>query len=124
MPNNVKVTYAIFICDICPLKPEKHRVRLTAGGDKLDYEEDARSLVVSLLDTKILLNSVITDADKGSRYFTSDIKNFYLNNLMRTYRYMKIPIHLFTDEILEEYQIKKLYTKVMSTSKFGKVSTA
>ena len=69
--NNVKVTYTNFICDICPLKPEKHRIRLTFGGDKLDYEEDSSSPVVSLLDKKTLLNSVISDADKGEQILHS-----------------------------------------------------
>ena len=84
VPNNVKVTYANFICDIRSLKPEKHRVRLTVGGDKLDYEEDPSSPAVSLLDTKILLNSLILDADEGARYCIADIKIFYLNNRMKT----------------------------------------
>ena len=82
--------------------PKTYRVRLTVGGDELDYEENARSPAVSLLDTKILINSVIYDAEKGARYCTVDIKKFYLNNPMKTYRYMKISIHLFTDEILQE----------------------
>ena len=86
-------------------------MRLTSSGDKLNYEKDSRSPAVSLLDTKILLNRVISDADKGARYCTADINNFYLNNPMKTYRYMKIPIHLSTDEILEEYNVNKLVYK-------------
>ena len=88
-----------------PPQAQNHRVCLTVDGDKLDYEEDASYPAVSLLDTKILLNSVFSDADKGARYYTVYIKNFYLNNTMKTYRYIKISIHLLTDEILEEYQI-------------------
>ena len=37
VPTNKKVTYANFICDERPLKDEKFRVRITVGGDKLDY---------------------------------------------------------------------------------------
>ena len=50
-----KVTYTHFICDTRPLKSEKHRVKFTVGGDKLDYEEDARSPAASLLDTQLFL---------------------------------------------------------------------
>ena len=32
-----KITYANFICNIRPQKSETHRVRLTAGGNKLNY---------------------------------------------------------------------------------------
>ena len=80
-----------------PLKPKKHRVRHTVGGDKLDYEENESSPAVSLLDTKILSNNVISDTDKGAIYCTADIKNFYLNKPMKIYRCTKIPIYLFMD---------------------------
>ena len=96
VPNNVRVTYANFICDICPLKPEKCRVHLTVNGDKLDYEEDTSSPTIYLLDTNILLNSIISDADKEARCCTVEIKQFYLNNPMKTYRYMTnthLPLH-------------------------------
>jgi hypothetical protein len=33
VPSDKKVTYGNFICDYCPLKSEKYRVRLTVGGD-------------------------------------------------------------------------------------------
>ena len=95
-----------------PCSLETYKVQLTVGGDKLDYEEYARSPVVSLFDTKILLDSVISDANKGARYCTADIKNFYLNNPVKTYRYIKTPIHLFIDEILEEYNISNIIQKL------------
>ena len=51
---------------------------------------------------------MIFHADKGARFCTADIKNFYLNNPMNTFKYMKIPIHLFMDEILQEYNINDI----------------
>ena len=74
VPRTEKVIYPNVICDLRPLKPEKHRVRLIVGGNKLDYEEDTSSPATSLLGTKILLNNVISDADKGSRFCTADLK--------------------------------------------------
>ena len=38
VPIHKKVTYASFVCDFNPLKTEKNRVRMTIGGDKLEYE--------------------------------------------------------------------------------------
>ena len=35
VPTGGHVTYAIFVCDLKPLKAEKHRVRITVGGDRL-----------------------------------------------------------------------------------------
>ena len=37
VPPTTKVTYASFIADYRPLKPEPNRIRCVAGGDKLDY---------------------------------------------------------------------------------------
>ena len=103
----MQIIYAIST----PSSPKTHRVCLTVGGNKLDYEENSSSPAVSLLDTKILLNSVISDTNKGTRYWTVDMKNFYLNNPMKTYRYIKIPIHFFMDEILQECNINKIVHK-------------
>ena len=108
VPAGEKITYANFIYDIRPLKTETHRVRMTVGGDRLDYEEDPSSPAVSLLDTKIMLNSVISDAHKGARYCTADIKNFYLNNPMSTFRYMRIPLKYINPEIMVEYDINSV----------------
>ena len=43
IPKDRKITYANFICNIHPKKLETHRVRLTAGGDKIDYAGDPSS---------------------------------------------------------------------------------
>ena len=40
VPKDKKVTYANFVLDYRPLKSEPLRVRLTVGGDKLDYAYD------------------------------------------------------------------------------------
>ena len=59
VPHDKKVTYGNFIRDCRPLKTEKHRVRLTVGGDKLPCDDDAGSPAASLLETKLILNSTI-----------------------------------------------------------------
>ena len=65
----------------------------------MDYCGDPGSSAGSLLDAKIFMSSVISDAHKGARYGTVDIKNYYINNMMETYQYMKIPIRFFTPGI-------------------------
>jgi hypothetical protein len=108
VPAGKKVTYSNFLCDIKPLKKETHRVRLTVGGDRLDYFEDASSPAVGLLETKIHLNSVISDAHKGARYMCLDIANFYLNNPMDDFQYMKIPVKYIPQEVMDEYDLHSL----------------
>ena len=50
--------------DIKTFRTEKHRARITVGGDKLDYDGESNSPAISLLNTKIFLNGVISDVDK------------------------------------------------------------
>ena len=76
VPSNRIVTYANMVCDYRPHKDEKHRVRLTVGGDVLPYDDDSASPAASLLETKLLLNSTISDASRGARFMTLDIKDF------------------------------------------------
>ena len=47
------------VCDYRPLKDEPYRVRLTVGGDKLDYFGETASQTVNLL-------SYIETVDKKS----------------------------------------------------------
>ena len=68
IPKDRKITYANFICNIRQQKSDTHRVRLTAGGDKLDYPGDPSSPAVSLLNVKIHINSTISRAKHNARY--------------------------------------------------------
>ena len=90
IPKGRKITYAKFICNIRPQKSETHRIRLTAGGDKLDYPGDPSSPAVSLLNLKIQNNSTISRAKNNARYMCIDIKNFYLGTPMKYFQYMRI----------------------------------
>ena len=61
VPRDRDVTYATFLGDH---KIEEYRIRITVGGNMLSYEEDAGSPAANLLETKVLVNSVISDAKK------------------------------------------------------------
>jgi hypothetical protein len=56
MPKYRKITYGKIVCDYKPHKTEKERVRLTVGGDKLDYSGD-------VVTSKILINSTLSTED-------------------------------------------------------------
>lgn len=71
--RNAKYTYANFICDYRPLKDDKYHVPITVGGDKLDYIYDAGSPAASLIETKLILNSIISNANKGACFMMADI---------------------------------------------------
>ena len=75
VPHGRDVTYATFVCDFKPLKKEQYRVRITVGGDRLHCPDDTGSPAANLLETKLLLNSTISDVSHGARFFTCDITN-------------------------------------------------
>jgi hypothetical protein len=50
-----------------PGKAEPYRIRMTVGGDRLDAYQDVRSPAVGITDTKLHINSTISDAKDGAR---------------------------------------------------------
>ena len=68
--------------DIRPLKEEKYHVRITVGGDKLNFCGDASSVAAYLATVKILLNSVVST--KGAKFTTADIKDFFMSLFCQT----------------------------------------
>ena len=108
VPPNRKVTYGNFVCEHRPLKTEKYRVRLTVGGDKLDYPDDATSPASTLIETKLLINSTISDSHKGARFLSTDLKDFFLNTPMERPEYMKVKLKYFPEAIRNAYNLDKI----------------
>ena len=90
VPAGHKVTYANFICDHRPLKSEPYRVRITVGGDRLEYEPDAGSPAASLVETKLTINSTISDAHRGARFMSADLKDFFPQSFLEEPEYIRI----------------------------------
>ena len=75
IPKNKCVTYGTVVCDHRPNKTEEFRSRLVVGGDKLPYAHDAAAPAANLLETKLILNSTISQ--RQSKFFCIDIKDFF-----------------------------------------------
>jgi hypothetical protein len=58
IPKYRKITYGKIVCDYKPHKKEKERVRLTVGGDILDYSGDVTTSTADITTFKILINSL------------------------------------------------------------------
>jgi hypothetical protein len=97
VPTGRQVTYANPVCDYRPLKDDPYRVCLTVGGDKLPYASDAGAPAASLLEVKILFNSVISTP--GARFAAADIKDYFLCSPMEVFKYIKIPFRWIPEEI-------------------------
>jgi len=78
---------------------------MTVGGDKLDAYQDVRSPAIGITETKLHLNSTISDAHQGARYCTADVKDFFLNSVMKIFQYMRIHRQYIPQDIIDEYQL-------------------
>jgi hypothetical protein len=109
VPAGRKVTYSTFVCTMRPGKAEPCRIRMTVGGDKLDAYQDVRSPAVGITDTKLHLNSTISDAKHGARYCTGDLKDFFLVSEMKIFQYMRVHRRYVPREVIDEYGLTDDY---------------
>ena len=85
---------------------ETRRVRLTVGGDQIDYPGAVTTKTTDLITAKLLINSVIST--DGAKFMGIDIKDFYLNNELPRKEYIRIAIKLIPEEIIELYNLREL----------------
>jgi hypothetical protein len=72
IPKDHKITYGKLVCDFKPNKTEKHWVRLTVGGDRLDYSGDTPTSTADITTFKILINSTLSTTE--AKMMMMDIK--------------------------------------------------
>ena len=78
------------------------------GGDPIDCGTPTADLFM----VKLLLNSVVSTNE--AKFFTLDIKNFYLNTPMERFEYMRLKMEDIPDNVIEKYELK-------SKEEYGKV---
>jgi hypothetical protein len=98
IPKDRKITYGKIVCDYKPHKQERERVRLTFGGDRLDYSGDVATSTADITKLKILINSTLSTEDAAM--VMMDIKNYYLGTPLPRSEYMKILLSRFPDKII------------------------
>jgi hypothetical protein len=106
IPKDRKITYGKIVCDYKPHKKEKEQVRLTVGGDRLDYSGDVATSTPDSTTFKILINSTLSTTDAAMMMM--DIKNYYLGTPLQRFEYMKMFLSRFPDEIVQKYNLNAL----------------
>ena len=106
VPIGRTATYLRLVASIRPHKTETHRVRVTVGGNQLDFPGDTTTNCASLTMTKCILNSTISTP--GACFIPLDIKNFYYNTPIGRYEYMKISLEILPEEIIAQYNLLQL----------------
>jgi hypothetical protein len=103
------VMYNLSTCLIRPKKIEEpNRIRLVAGGDRVHYPFDAGTPTANLLTVKLLINSMISTP--RARFFTMDIKNFYLCTPMTRYEYMQLKLSNMLEDVIAPYYLLDIAT--------------
>jgi hypothetical protein len=85
---------------------EKERVRLTVGGDRLDYSGDVATSTADITTFKILINSTLSTAYAAMMMMY--IKNYYLGTPLPRFEYMKMLLSRFPEEIVNKYNLDSL----------------
>ena len=99
MTTGSTVTYGNIVAEIRPQKYETHRTRLALGGDLIRFPGGFTTPAADLTTSKILFNSVISTPNET--FMRSDISNFFLSNPMDQYEYMKMPLYITPDKIIQ-----------------------
>ena len=110
-----QVMYARIVVDHKPHKPEENRTRVTVGGDRIHCDYDISAPTCSLPTIKLFWNYVLSMP--GGKYFTMDISNFYVGLPLDKLEYMRMPMRLMPEEIVENTISKSLSTMAGCTSK-------
>jgi hypothetical protein len=106
IPKDRQITYGKIVCDYKPHKIEKERVRLTVGGDRLDYSGDVATSTADITTFKILINSALSTTDAAMMMM--DIKNYYVGTPLPRFEYMKMLLSQFLEEIGDTYNLGAL----------------
>jgi hypothetical protein len=106
IPNDRNITYGKIVCDDKSHKKEKERVRLTVGGDRLDYSGDVATSTADITTFKILINSTLST--EYATMMMMDIKNYYLGTPLPMFEYTKMPLSRFPEDIIQKYNLKAL----------------
>ena len=98
----------------------KFRIRGTAGGNLLDVPYDVSARTASLDVVKMLLHSTISD---NKKWFTIDIKDFYLGTPLpeTRYEYIRIERKTLPPSSIAAHNLEPSSTMTRSTSKFASI---
>jgi hypothetical protein len=94
------------VCDYNPHKKEKERVRLTVGGNMLDYSGEVATSTADITTFRMLINSTLSTKD--AEMMMMKINNYYLGTPLPRYEYMRMLLSRFPEEIVNKYNLNEL----------------
>ena len=109
IPADKKVTYPRVTTAYRPEKEDPYRTRITAGGDKLDYDGETATHSASMTTIKTHWNSVLST--KTAKYCTADCSNMYLESVLPSPQYVRFKLSQIPPRIQEQYKLEKYVDK-------------
>jgi hypothetical protein len=106
MDRKKDITYVRICANYRPEKEDPNRIRITLGGNMVNYPGDVGTRTADLITVKLLLNSVISTPN--AKFMTLDISNFYLMAPMIRYEYVRMKLDVFPEDIIEEYKLREI----------------
>jgi hypothetical protein len=88
IPKDFQITYGKHVCDYKPHKKGKSWVRLTVGGNIIEYYGDVATSTADITNFKILINSTLSKMD--AEMMMMEINNYYLGTPLPRYEYMRM----------------------------------
>jgi hypothetical protein len=107
VPRDRTATYLRVVSAMRPEKAKPYRVRWTVGGDKVEYPFEVSTKTADLTTAKLLINSTVSTPN--AKFMAADLKDFYLGTPMTRYEYMRVPLWMLPNEIIEQYNLRPLF---------------
>ena len=108
IPHGRAIGNIRIVAALKPLKTEMHRIRFTIAHHHHDFEGATSTPTVDMPTVKCHINSTISTPN--AKYATMDISDFYLNTIMARPEYMRIPLKIIPQQIIDEYNLAALAT--------------
>ncbi len=96
-------TYANIFVDYQPQKDNPYQIRITSGGNLINYPGELTTCTADVTTSKLHWNSVLST--QQAKYMCLNLKNFYLSAPLDQYKYMHIPIGMFPAWIVAQYDL-------------------
>eukprot|EP00804_Cyclotella_cryptica_P013796 CCRYP_020503-RA/>CCRYP_020503-RA protein AED:0.12 eAED:0.12 QI:0/-1/0/1/-1/1/1/0/199 len=100
------VTHGRIVANFRPEKADPHCIRLTVGGNQINFPGDCGTPTADMITVKILLNSVISA--RNAKFMTIDIKDFYLNTQIERPEFMRLKLSDIPNNIIELYKLRDI----------------
>ncbi len=95
--------YACIVINHQPQKDDPNRVRITVGGNLINYPYELTTRTADIVSAKIMWNSVVSTP--GAKFGGANINNMYLETPLDQYEYMQMPLSLFPNNIIVRYNL-------------------